>query len=129
MNEAKLKERGLCDQLSGLGLIGRRKAGQLDHDLILTHRPYVRLDHAAKLIVHTASQHFHRLGQGTLLLDPIGGVHLHLDEEGGTALQIEAELDLTGGIPLQLLHDQVVHLLGRLLAAELVVEVIGQRDA
>ena len=60
------------------------------------------------------------------LVDVIG---LHLHEEGRPPLQVEAELDLTGGIPLQLLHDQGIHFLSRFFAAKLVVKVVRQRLA
>ena len=80
------------------------KPGQLDQDAVVALRLDERFGDAE--LIHAFAQHFDRMGEGGAGIRGLGqpvGVHAH--EEGGAALQVEAQPDASGGLALQAVQD------------------------
>ena len=77
MHEGELQKRSLGHQFFCFRLVGLGQPGQLDHDLVVTHRPDVGLRDTDG--VHAPAQHLHGLS------DSAGGVlqlvRVHRHEE------------------------------------------------
>ena len=89
----------------GAFLVGGGQAGQLDQNAVVALGLDERLGHAE--FIHALAQHFDRMGEGGAGIGGLGqpvGVHLH--EEGGAALQVEAQPDAAGGLALQAVENE-----------------------
>ena len=105
MNHTKFEESGPLERSDRFLLFGRRKAGKLDQNGITTLRLNQRFGDAES--VHPPAQHFDRLRQSGGGVGGVGepaGIHLH--QEGGASLQIQAQADAPGGGPLEPVQDK-----------------------
>ena len=133
VDQAEFQEGGLLDVGHGALFVLLRQAGQLDEDPVVARGLDDGLGHAE--LVHAATQDLDGLREGPFLLElghqvvGVGdqGIGLHGHQEGGAALQIQAQAHLAGPFTLQAVEDVAggLALFGGLRQRKVAGDVVG----
>ena len=99
MHHAELQERGTLDLAAGGFVFSLGQTRQRDRDAVGAVGSDLRLGYAHA--VHTFTEDLDRLVQSTGALVIFQAVGLHSHQEGGTTLDVQAQTDSAGDLPLQ----------------------------
>src|ERR1051326_1099625 len=104
MYQLEFEERCFLDEVDGRFLICGGEPGQLNQDTVAALGLDERLGDAQA--VHAFAQDFDCLRKGSLGLRGFRqGIGVHLDEEGSSALKVQAEANASGSVALQAVEN------------------------